>query len=287
MHLIPVISYYFLPFVNANSEIIGNLYSLPTPGSHSGSFAGPFADSGWWLGSSYKTLLLLTEAMNTQILCLVKDTSRSVIILTICGLWYIYGNVVVHRFFVFSVFFSPWFTLFAARLLNVGVRIKTSLPKDGSFGHAKGDRSVREIHAGCRWCRWCRGLHQGLVIYFLDPPVLDLDFTQLASMAELELSATRSNSELGGTTGQWTMSWTTMMPWNVFNVFAHVFAHVNVWGTGSDPHLWETHCQPTGAAQCLVPPFLEGWCLAEGLVAWWDAVPLSLRISFEHVWTVF
>lgn len=28
----------------------------------------------------------------------------------------------------------------------------------------------------------------GLVIYFLDPPVLDLDFTQLASMAELELS---------------------------------------------------------------------------------------------------
>ena len=101
MHLIPVISYYFLPFVNANSEIIGNLYSLPTPGSHSGSFAGPFADSGWWLGSSYKTLLLLTEAMNTQILCLVKDTSRSVIILTICGLWYIYGNVVVHRFFVF------------------------------------------------------------------------------------------------------------------------------------------------------------------------------------------
>ena len=210
MHLIPVISYYFLPFVNANSEIIGNLYSLATPGSHSGSFAGPFADSGWWLGSSYKTLLLLTEAMNTQILCLVKDTSRSVIILTICGLWYLWWRgcpmlSIGFLFFVFSVFFShrEWFTLFAARLLNVGVRIKTSLPKDGSFGHAKGDRSVRETHAGCRWCRWCRGLHQGLVIYFLDPPVLDLDFTQLASMAELELSATRWNSELGGTTGQW------------------------------------------------------------------------------------
>ena len=28
----------------------------------------------------------------------------------------------------------------------------------------------------------------GLVIYFLDPPLLDMDFTQLASMAELELS---------------------------------------------------------------------------------------------------
>jgi len=26
------------------------------------------------------------------------------------------------------------------------------------------------------------------VIYFLDPPLLDMDFTQLASMAELELS---------------------------------------------------------------------------------------------------
>ena len=46
--------------------------------------------------------------------------------------------------------------------------------------------------------------HQGLVIYFLDPPVLDLDFTQLASMAELELSATRWNMvelELGGRMG--------------------------------------------------------------------------------------
>ena len=95
----------------------------------------PLLDHSPILGGGLASLLR-TKA-NTQMLCLLKDTSGSVIILTICGLWYIYGISMVRWF---SIGF--WFLWFCATVIRAHKNVSQSWKS-----------------WTCRWWWWqcCRG----------------------------------------------------------------------------------------------------------------------------------